>query len=312
MTQPPPIHIRILTDGRPGHENQSMGLAEALGRRVPVAIETVGIRAGGRHFFGNLREAAKLDTGANVDLLLGAGHRVHLPLCFARARLGVPAVVLMKPSLPVSCFDLVVTPRHDATDPADTKKKVFTFGALNRLPEQLPEKTELGLFLIGGPSQHHAWDSAAMLQSIQRVLVANPTLTWKLADSRRTPPDFRAALEGAGLPLEYVKHEQTVPGWLPKELAAAKIAWVSEDSISMVYEAMTAQARVGILPVPQLKKESRVVRSVGDLVDQGMVALLGSDGSLSRAPLPKVAAFHEAGRCADILLERFFGGCREA
>ena len=38
-----PLRIQILSDGKPGHENQSYGLAEAIGRVRPVEISKIAL-----------------------------------------------------------------------------------------------------------------------------------------------------------------------------------------------------------------------------------------------------------------------------
>lgn len=35
--------IRVISEGRPGHENQSVGLAEALARRTGAEVEVIRI-----------------------------------------------------------------------------------------------------------------------------------------------------------------------------------------------------------------------------------------------------------------------------
>ncbi len=53
------LHILILSDGKPGHENQSQGLAEAIGRIRPVEISTIRL-AGIKGPIARIRHAAPL------------------------------------------------------------------------------------------------------------------------------------------------------------------------------------------------------------------------------------------------------------
>ena len=49
-----PFDILILSDGKPGHENQSYGLGEAIARLRPVRISVIGL-AGMKSPFARLR-----------------------------------------------------------------------------------------------------------------------------------------------------------------------------------------------------------------------------------------------------------------
>jgi len=127
-----------------------------------------------------------------------------------------------------------------------------------------------------------------------------------MADSRRTPAGFLGLLaeeEAAGLVVH--PHQATGPDWLAQRLATAAEVWVTEDSVSMVYEALTAGARVGVLPMPRLRAGSRVVRGLEQLAADGYVTLYG-EWRGSRELRPPPARLAEADRCAAIVLERFF------
>ncbi len=301
--------IRVLSDGRPGHENQSVGLALALARRTGATHEVVKFDPKASAW-SRMRAAAAepADGGGRPDLVIAAGHRTHLPLWRAARKFGARSVVVMKPSLPLAFFDLALVPRHDVAEGAvDSGKRVLTRGALNRVPEELPAKEARGLVLIGGPSKHHGWDGEALAPMIARVLAAGPDLEWTVADSRRTPGGF---LRGLELPAEArprvakAPHQETGPSWLAGELARSSVVWVTADSVSMVHEALTAGAATGVLPAPPAKAGGdggRPGRAVAGLVAAGLVAEFPG-----RATAPS-ERFHEAGRCADLIVARWFG-----
>ena len=306
-------HIRVLSDGRPGHENQSVGLALALARRTGATHEVVRIDPKAP-VWARMRAAAARtsDRGQDApatlpDLVIAAGHRTHLPLWWATRKFGARSVVIMKPSLPLAFFDLALVPRHDAAESAtDSTKRVLTRGALNRVPEALPAKEARGLVLLGGPSKHHGWDGDALAPMIVRVLEARPELEWIVGDSRRTPEGFLRKLElPPGVRATKVPHQETGPGWLAGELARSAVVWVTADSVSMVHEALTAGAATGILPVPPAKAGGdggRPARAVAGLVAAGLAA------EFPDQPAPPATRFHEAGRCADLIAARWFDG----
>lgn len=298
-----PQFIRVLSDGRPGHENQSLGLAEAIARRTGAHIECV--RFGPTDLIWSRYRKAVAGDG-HVDLLLGAGHRTHLALCLAARKLAARSVVIMKPTWPVWFFDLCLVPRHDLRPGAPLPARLVpTFGALNRLPEQLPAKQSRGLVLIGGPSRAHGWDANLLLAAILEVLRARTELAWMLSDSRRTPRGFLDQLRRAGAAAELVSHRQTPPGWVTAQLLAAQEAWVTADSVSMLFEAVTAGARTGILPMPVRRAAAGPVRAVADLEAEGLATAHETWAAQGRV-LPPPKRLHETGRCAEVVLERLF------
>jgi len=293
--------IRVLSDTRPGHENQGIGLAEALARRTGARVEVVRFAADAA-----LWKRCRLAAGPG-ELLIAAGHRTHLPLWWATRRTGARSVVIMKPTLPARLFDLCIIPRHDLRDAAGSQPDnlLVTLGALNRLPEVMPPKSALGLVLVGGPSAHHGWNAADITTAVAEVVAARSDLKWVVADSRRTPPDTLDQLRAAGIHAEFSPHQKTTPGWLPAQLAAAREVWVTEDSVSMLHEAVTAEARVGVLPVPRLRPGSRVARAVEELIAAGHASTLET-WRQQRQTLPPPKPLHETARCADWILTRFF------
>lgn len=292
------IVVWIVSDGKPGHVNQSLGLAEALARAVPTAIHTLPAQPALRAGLAWLLRRPLAQGLPAPHLILGAGHATHLTLLAARRTHGGRTVVLMKPSLPRRCFDLCIVPKHDGIEP-DTRTLVSE-GALNRIQPALDADPAHGLILVGGPSAHFAWDSAAVSAQIDSLVEHTPGTRWTLATSRRTPADF-VSHWSASSGLDFVPHTATAADWLPAQFARCGTVWVTPDSASMVYEALTAGAAVGVFEL-RAKPDSRVARAVAQLADAGRVMHLASwraTGTLPRATPPLA----EAERCAHWILE---------
>ena len=287
--------ILIINDGKPGHRNQSLGLAEALARKTPVEISE-------REPMGRF-EALRLSLGGMLpqlddrpDLLIGAGHATHLTLLALRRLYRVPAIVLMKPSIPMGFFDLCLVPEHD--QPPKRPNIIATHGALNRMQpgDKVPDS---GVILIGGPSRHYRWDEAGVLNQVQALLESEPR-DWLISSSRRTPAGTEQALS-ALCGNRFVPAAETGPDWLPQQLARAEVCWVTEDSASMVYEALTAGCRVGALPLSG-EADNRISKGIEQLTAQGLV-VRAPDWSMSGLAAAGVV-FNEAERCAEAVLER--------
>lgn len=295
--------IRVISEGRPGHENQSVGLALALARRTGADIEIIQIPATWNLF---TRRRVALETRKNApQLVIGAGHKVHLPLWFASRQFNARSVVIMEPTWPKRWFDLCVLPQHDSEPGNGNPRIITTLGALNRVPETIPTKHTKGVILIGGPSKSHGWNSQTTTQAISTVVKSRSDLTWTISDSRRTPPEFLDQLQTQKLGAEILSHQKTKPDWVPTQLMAADEAWATEDSVSMIFEAVTAKARTGVLPVPVSKPNADPVRAVQKLVREGY-ATNYTEWSRNGQRLPVPKPLHETGRCADLVLKKLF------
>lgn len=297
--------IRVISEGRPGHENQSVGLAQALARRTGAAVEIIRIPATWNLF--TRRRAALETTAGTPQLVIGAGHKVHLPLWFAARKFGARSLIIMEPTWPKHWFDLCVLPQHDSEPGNGNPRIITTLGALNRVAETIPAKQPHGVVLIGGPSKSHGWDAPTTANAIIAVINSRPELTWAITDSRRTPAGFLEQLRAQRLRAEIISHQQTKPDWVPTQLLTATEAWATADSVSMIFEAVTAGARTGVLPVPATKPKADPVRAVEKLVQEGYATSYETWMHNGRQ-LPTPKPLHETGRCADLVLKRLFPG----
>lgn len=295
---PEVLTVWVVSDGKPGHLNQSLGLAEALARATRTDVHTLPALPASQAWRAWLSRHLPAASLPAPDLILGAGHATHATLLAARRTRGGRAVVLMKPSLPRRCFDLCILPRHDGVR-ADARTLV-TDGAINRTAPAAVRDTDRGLILVGGVSAHFDWNGDAVQAQIDDILARTPDTRWVLTDSRRTPPDFLAQLAPAAN-LEVMPHALASPDWLPTQLASAATVWVTPDSVSMVYEALTAGAEVGVFDL-QARPRSRIARGIAQLVDARRVipfAQWRAEGALHTNTQPLA----EADRCAEWILE---------
>ena len=293
------LTLWLIGDGKRGHENQSLGLAEAMQRRATCEIHRISI-AGKGGIFGRIRAAfAQSAALPSPDFIIAAGHATHLPLLWLARKYRAKSIVLMRPSLPLGCFDLCIAPAHDFPKKSQRKNLILTRGAINRVHASDSPKTGK-LILIGGPSKTHGWDPAAMMDMLAKVTAIGD---WQLTDSRRTPESFLEQIKKQLPDIEIFSCKETAPDWLPDKLSRATEAWVSEDSVSMIYESLSSGARVGLLPVPRLNSHSRVLRGIDELIVDGFITPFvdwQKTGCLSPAP----EALDEAERCAEIVLGR--------
>lgn len=287
--------IGIVSDGKPGHLNQSLGLADALLRLRPeLDVQEIPAmpwhQALGKLLWPGSREQS-------VVLLVAAGHGTHLSLLALRRAFRCPAIVLMRPSLPGAFFDLRIEPRHDGG--VESERCWISEGPLNRM-QPAGSRSNDGLILIGGPSPHFAWDAEALLVQIQ--CLCDGKQQWQLSGSRRTPPGFLKALSNLNVPGLTVHDAASLPpAWLATELPRCARCWVSPDSASMVYEALTAGCAVGVFDLPA-QAGSRVATAIEGLCERQLIMPFEAFATGAEPDAPD-AAFAEADRCAQRILE---------
>ncbi|MBI4115564.1 MAG: mitochondrial fission ELM1 family protein [Candidatus Omnitrophica bacterium] len=221
-------------------------------------------------FFLSKESAERLER-ATPDIVVSAGASlVPLNLCVARENLAKSSV-LMKPSFPFNLFryDLALIPAHDqglmprgsfrtqgALSDIDEKslnqaKEVFSHSIPN------PERVRLSLFL-GGETR----DFKLSLSDIENLLAEIERSSEKLrgdyliTTSRRTPDEvsqfLKTRLENRGRCQSCViatkdKRPEVVPGMM----ALADYLIVTEDSLSMISEALSSGKNVIVVKMRQ-------------------------------------------------------------
>ena len=295
--------IWYLSDGKPGHLNQILGLIAALGEITPTENFEIPIEQVKVPFLGWLFGIAKLpqddkrDTATKPEIIIGAGHGTHKALLALSKKLSAKSMLLMSPSLPLPMFDFVCAPDHDRL-PLN-ENCLSTEGALNRMK---PGKKIMGsgLILIGGPSSHAKWKSDKILQQVSQLIEIKADTHWVLTTSRRTPEDFIQKIEQKPN-LKIIHWQDTESNWLPETMSTTEEIWVTPDSVSMIYEALTAEANVGIFELKILP--TRVSMGIERLVSEKRILCfdcLKSKEKWAEEPVP----LNEAKRCADWLLKK--------
>lgn len=304
--------VYIISDGKKGHLSQTQGLATALLTRAKALRPEIHhscheVDITGKGFFAKMFYKGKDLDLPRPNLILCAGHGTHAAALSLARHLRCLCMVCMKPSLPLRLFDLCLIPRHDLPETADTGHLFLTTGAINAVtPHPEAEKKET-LILIGGPSKEYTWDAEMVINQLSTIVREN-TGTIVLTTSRRTPGDFVQDVTSTCPSVRVEPVEETGPTWVADHLACAREVWVTQDSVSMVYEALSAGAPVGVLEMKakndKRKDVCRVARGLNMLIEKKAVCTFTEWAKTHKLPRSE-KALNEAGRAADYILQHF-------
>jgi hypothetical protein len=289
-----PLAILILSDGKPGHYHLADGVAAAIGRRRPVAVTRLDVKP--RRLLPRSITAGLLLHGVSPALALQAGYgiaRSSLPPAdlvisaggdtlvgnVASARLlGVPNIFCgTLRRLPPEAVAVVVSsyvrhaglPRHlVALKPNGMDPDALAANRTAYDPATGPPRVA-GL-LIGGDSgffryTHSEWRS--LIEFLDASRNRHGT-RWIVSTSRRSPGPVADALAAVAArpesPLaELIDFRTSGPGTLPGVLSRAEAVLCTEDSSTMLSEAVCARLPVvGVAPAHHnFKDEEREYRA---------------------------------------------------
>ena len=287
-----------LLDGKTGHEKQILSLVKAL--KDEAAIKTIDIKI--RSFLSLiLFSMNKLKKIQKPDFIIAAGHKTHMALLFLKYFFGGKSILIMKPSLPCNWFDLCIIPEHDKF--RGRGLILWTKGVLANTTNLINKNERKGLILIGGISKHYKWDSERVVNQIEELLRNNLSTHFILSTSRRTPKDFMMKinkLSFKNLKIHPTQHQNE--NWLKNQMNKTKYAWITEDSMSMIYESITAGQNVGLIGIKS-KGKSRITDEVNKLKKEKVIFSNENKSYKNNNKLHTVV--NEANRCAKFINKKF-------
>lgn len=299
-----PLRLWILADKKPGHTSQLQGLAQRLSVHAEIDIRWVDAEAVHSTWQDWLfKRWPEPEFPCPPDIVIGAGSASHGLILLARRVFGCMAAVLMRPAIPLFLYDAAIVPRHDR--PPTRDNILITQGVMNTVqPRAAGVQATAHTMLIGGISKHYAWSSEQIISQIKQIANAQPDITWTLTNSRRTPDDFAQQLAAAALPqIRFVPHTETPRGWLANQLSLSIEVWVTPDSVSMVYEAITSGAATGLFSMEPLQ-QGRILAGLEMIKAKGLCTPFERWHTTHALP-PPAEPLWEAERGATWLLARY-------
>ncbi|WP_298061605.1 ELM1/GtrOC1 family putative glycosyltransferase [uncultured Campylobacter sp.] len=298
----------ILSDGRKGHENQSIAFCELKGLefcicRIAYANKLLKLCSYALDFFGLYFKIFKCDLGgsgtaadykngsnlnspvasdsanldaaadrnlnfANFDLFVGAGSTSYYALKFYARRYARPSVALMYPKGYRKDFSIIIAGAHDRPEPRANLKISPVSLSFSRPPGLYkPQRKSIG-FIIGGPNSCFEMGDE-ILKQIEGVRARFADCEFALTTSPRTPRATESAL--AKLSWDYsVIYSREPVNPIGDFLAQCEWVFISEDSVSMISEAVSSgRANVAILSLKRKDAHNKFDDFISALVSTG-------------------------------------------
>ena len=296
------MHIVYVGDGKAGHRSQAIGLYQAMQRQSIEAVTFEEILIDQLPILSFLLAIFKQSTSAvaqSPDYIFGVGSHTQLRvLLLGKVYPQAKTVIMMKPNFPFTWFNYAILPEHDGVEAS--AHVITTKGAINPIVNEQRHQKNRMLIALGGSSKRHQWNEEKVLASIDDIVKNHPQADIILTTSRRTPKVFLEHLNASRLAshLQIFPVEHTPQGWIFEEMQKAEAVWVTEDSVSMIFEALTAGCKVGVIEIDRLKSD-RITQSIDLILQHGLVSQ-----SASILKLAEPSAFKEAERVATYLLAK--------
>ncbi|HSB58680.1 MAG TPA: ELM1/GtrOC1 family putative glycosyltransferase [Methyloceanibacter sp.] len=277
-----PLKVIFLADTRPGHYHLAEGVIAALARLRPIEVTRILVhrkwivptrwlrrRINAKSFYPPrmLRMAYRIDAEAlpKADLVVSAGGETQMPNICVTRYLGVPNIFCgsLLRGLGPENFSLVISSYdRDAGSPRHMvvlKPSAIDPEALGRpaaVPRYGPGRhPDFAGLLIGGNAgpfryRRGEWE---LLLDFARALSKAWGTRWLVSTSRRTP-DFVAdkvaeLAKDESVIARFIDYRTAGPGTLPDVFRKAEVIVCTEDSSTMVSEAVSARLPVvGVAP----------------------------------------------------------------
>ena len=293
------LNIWLILDGKRGHEKQIEDLAFSINKKIKTnitKIKKISFLNTILNFLRIVNDPCKYFP--QPDLIIAAGHQTHFDALQKKNRYGGKIILIMKPSIPSFLFDLLIISSHDNIF---WKKNTLTIdGTVNKIKNKNKQEKNSGLILLGGPSKNYLWSNKEVIDQINNILNLNPKLKFTIATSRRTPRELISENKFTHKNYLIVSHESVPHNWLENNIGKYQVSWVTQDSISMLYELIASGSIVNIIKLQG--KNRKFEKLFLQLEHQRKINYLYSRKSLDRLSKNNKSS---AEYCAEFIIKKF-------
>ncbi len=290
----------IISDGKPGHYNQSIALCKYLDldyEMIEVAFKSRPCKALS-YFLDRvgiysevLFSSCLAPRASSIDLIVSAGSSTYYANKLLARKMRRPNIGILHPRGYRLDFSHIFCPTYDhpprqanltelplnlcAADAAFFVEKADAFKALHQ------QKQPAAGIIIGGPNAVSELDPKKVQQQLERIFELTEGMERWVTTSRRTPLEVEALLDT--FPFEYKLINSRDPyNPVPAFIQLCDRLFVTSDSASMMSEcASFGSAKVEILMNRQLKQPNKFEELIHGLEKHNAVHVF--DGHLGNA-----------------------------
>lgn len=289
----------IISDGKPGHVNQSTAFCRHLGleydlievayrsrlcKALSYLLDRLGIYT--KRLYSEFRFQS-----SGFDLIVSTGSTTCYANKLVAKKTGRPNVAILYPKGCRLDFTRIFCPFYDrppkrgnitelplnlcAADPTFFRQQADAFAALHR-----QNRPAVGI-IIGGPNAVSEMDADDMEQTLRRIFALTEGMERWVTTSRRTPPAVETVI--GRLPFDYVLINSRDPyNPVPAFIHLCDRLFVTSDSASMISEcASYGTAKVEILMNRQTRSPNKFETLIRGLEERNAVHVF--DGTLGTA-----------------------------
>ena len=291
----------ILTDGKPGHENQSLALCRHLGLEFEMATVSYPwkLAKGLSYLFDRLSlytdrifqiDDCQLTIG-NYDLLVSTGSTTFYPNKVIARKLGIPNVAILCPKGYRTNFSTILCPAYDHPPKKENivelplnlcaaDETFFAEKAEEFTTKHAPQRAPVGV-IIGGSNAVSEIDATALKTQLDEMFRRTKNCEHWVTTSRRTSTEVEALIDS--MPFDYrLINSRDSYNPVPAFIQLCDRLFVTSDSASMISEcASFGSAKVEVLMNRQLKSPNKFEELIQGLEKLNAVHLF--DGNLGNA-----------------------------
>jgi len=289
----------LISDGKPGHFNQSIALCKYLGREYEIL--EVAYKSKFHKALSYLLDrfgiySGKLFSGfqfpvSHFDLLVSTGSTSYYANKLLAKKLEIPNIAILHPKGYRLDFSHIFCPFYDHPP----KRKNITELPLNLCvadeaffaektaefrTKHTPTKPAVGI-IIGGPNAVSEMDAVETEQQLERIFEATDGMERWITTSRRTPKAVEAVIDRFKFDYKLINSRDPYNP-IPAFIQLCDRLFVTSDSASMVSEcASFGTAKVEVLMNRQLKSPNKFEELIQGLENSGAVHVFS--GTLGNA-----------------------------
>lgn len=291
----------IVSDGKPGHFNQSIALCKHLG--LEYEIVEVAYKSRSRKVLSYLLDRLCLYTdklyAASIDglhdisfnMVVSTGSTTYYANKLLAGKLGIPNIAILYPNGYRLDFSHILCPSYDhppkssnitelplnlcAAEPSFFREKAAEF-----MTKHNQAKPSVGI-IVGGPNPVSEIDPLDFSNRLEQIFALTEDMERWVTTSRRTPTEIEKIIDS--LPFDYKLINSRDPyNPIPAFIQLCDRLFVTSDSASMISEcASFGSAKVEVLMNRQLKSPNKFEELIHGLEERGAVHVF--DGTLGNA-----------------------------